>query len=170
MRTSLRLAAVCLATVTASGFAAGAASAAPAAAPVDRLPFAQGPTASVLTDLCSFPVTVTGVQTGYQIIHTLPSGETQLIVHGTETDVFTANGKTLQGLPYTGTVQAIFDAAGNLVRFTSEGIVERVPLPEGGEFFAAGRIDWMLHPEAFTIINPDSGRLGNVAGLCAALA
>ena len=170
MRTSLRIfAAACLAaTPIASGALGGAAG---AAEPATRTPY--GPVTTdpvVLTDLCAFPVTVTGTQSGYLVDRPLLSGGDQLILHGTETDVFGANGHTLTGLPYTSTIQAVTDVDGNFISFTSEGVTEHVPLPQGGEFFAAGRIDWLTHPGAFTLINPDHGRLGNVEGLCAALA
>jgi hypothetical protein len=170
MRTSLRIfAAACLAATPIASGALG--TAAGAAEPTTRTPY--GPVTSdpiVVTDLCPFPVTITGTQSGYFITRQLSSGGEQLIYHGTETDVFSANGNTLTGLPYTGTIQLVTDAGGNEVSATSEGVIEHVPLPQGGEFFAAGRIDWMMHPDAFTLVNPDYGRLGNVEGLCAALA
>ena len=170
MRNSLRLiAALCLAAAPLGSGAVGAA--ADAADPVTRTPY--GPFTGdpiVVTDLCPFPVSITGTQEGYFIERQLASGGEQLIFHGTETDVFSANGNTLVGLPYTFNVQAISDADGNFVSFDAEGIAERVPLPGGGEFFSAGRTDWMLHPDAITLVNPDNGRVGNVEGLCAALA
>jgi hypothetical protein len=168
MRTSLRL--IAAASLAASPVASVALADSAAADTVTRTPYGPVTTSIVVTDLCSFPVTVTGTQTGYLIEHNLSSGGETLIFHGTQTDVFTANGNALTGLPYTGTIELTTDADGNPIRFASEGIIEHVPLPQGGEFFAAGRIDWMLHLDAFTLVNPDHGRLGNVAGLCAALA
>lgn len=167
MRTSLRIIATVYLTaaLTASGTLAAA-----GADPVTRTPYGPVTTSTVVTDLCSFPVTVIGTLDGYLTDHILSSGGERLMFHGTETDVFTANGKTLTGLPYTFNIQIVTDAEGNVIRDASEGLVEHVPLPGGGEFFAAGRTDWMLHPDAFTLINPDRGRLGNVAELCAALA
>ena len=159
-----------VATVAAICIGSGALGAAAIAGTVTRTPYGPVTTATVVTDLCPFAVTVTGTQTGYLIDQSLRSGGEQLIFHGTQTDVFTANGNTLTGLPYTGTIELTTDAQGNPVHFASEGIIEHVPLPQGGEFFAAGRIDWMLHLDAFTLVNPDYGHVDNVGELCAALA
>src|SRR6478672_2033580 len=108
MRTGLRAIAALGLTVglTASGAVAGGAH----ADPVTRTPYGPVTTPTLVTDLCPFPVTVTGTQTGYVIDQPLPSGGQQQIFHGTETDVFTANGKTLTGLPYTSTLQLTLDA------------------------------------------------------------
>jgi|tagenome__1003787_1003787.scaffolds.fasta_scaffold18892257_1 hypothetical protein len=168
MRTTLRIiGAGCLA---ASVIGSGAIGEAAVAGAVTRTPYGPVTTVVEVTDLCPFPVTVSGTQTGYLIDQSLQSGGEQLIFHGTQTDVFTANGNTLTGLPYTGTIKLTTDADGNPVRFASEGVIEHVPLPGGGEFFAAGRIDWMLHLDAFTLVNPDYGHVDNVGKLCAALA
>lgn len=148
---------------------AGAAPGVASADTITRTPYGPVTGSTVVTDLCVFPVTVKGTQTGYLTDQVAADGSERLRFHGTETDVFTANGKTLTGLPYTSNIQLTTDAAGNVVRFTSEGISERVPLPQGGEFFAAGFTNWMLHPDAETLVNPDHGRMGNVEGLCAAL-
>ncbi len=130
MRTSLRvIAALGLAVgLTASGALATGA----LADPVTRTPYGPVTTPTLVTDLCPFPVTVTGTQTGYVIDQPLPSGGEQQIFHGTETDVFTANGKTLTGLPYTSTLQLTLDAQGNVTRLTSEGFAELVPCLRAG--------------------------------------
>src|SRR5690349_12692519 len=149
--------------------ASGALSAAAVADTVTRT-FYSATGTGVSTTLCSFPVTITSTQTGYLIDHTLSSGGETLMFHGTETDVFSANGKMLPGLPYTGNIQLTTDAQGNPVRFAGEGIVERVPLPDG-QFFTAGRVDFLNHLDRpDPIVNPDFGHVDNVAELCAALA
>ena len=70
--------------------ASGALATGALADPVTRTPYGPITTPTLVTDLCPFPVTVTGTQTGYVIDHSLPSGGEQQIFHGTETDVFTA--------------------------------------------------------------------------------
>jgi hypothetical protein len=93
---------------------------------------------------------------------------TMEIVHATGVDTFTANGKTLTGLPYTLNIFWTFDQSGNLHVYTA-GVITRVPLPDGSTFFAAGRVDASANPFAI-YFTPDSGHSTNVAALCAALA
>jgi hypothetical protein len=48
----------------------------------------------------------------------------------------------------------------------ASGVVEKVPLPDGSTFLAAGRIN-PLPP--FLFFEPDHGAFKNLAGFCAAL-
>jgi hypothetical protein len=43
-------------------------------------------------------------------------------------------------------------------------------LPDGSIFLSAGRIDFVGHPGEPFILTPDTGRAGNLAAFCAALA
>jgi hypothetical protein len=90
-------------------------------------------------------------------------------VHQVEHDVFSANGNTLVGLPYTFNQQVTFDSEGNVTHVYASGVASRVPLPGGDLFFTAGRIDFIAHPGVSFLLQPDVGAQGNIAGFCAAL-
>jgi hypothetical protein len=82
-------------------------------------------------------------------------------------DTFTANGNTLVGEPYRGTATFKF-VDHELVEFTYVGVLEKVRLPDGSIFMAAGRIDLLLN-EATFVFNPDHGVARNQDAFCAAL-
>jgi hypothetical protein len=90
--------------------------------------------------------------------------------HFIEQDTFSANGKTLQGLPYTFNVDVLFDSSGNPIKLVTEGVVMKVPLPDGSWFHAAGKVNFLAHPGAAVVVIPDKGNAINLAGFCAALA
>jgi len=138
--------------------------AAPAHA-ADKVPF--NVTGSVVvTDLCAFPVTVSGPLTGWLI--TSADG-TQVQGHAVEQDTFTAHGKTLTSDPYTFNYHARFDADGNVVSeyFTGQVIVVR--LPDGQTFRAAGRTNWANVEQDFNTV-PDTGSSKGREAFCEALA
>ncbi len=125
---------------------------------------------SVVTDICSFPVTITSTLVGTETTFYDQSGEvTRIQIHVVEQDVFTANGETLTGLPYTFNIQILFED-GEVTHVYASGLVARVPLPDGTVFLSAGRLDFAAHPGAEFRIVPDVGRSGDVAAFCAALA
>jgi hypothetical protein len=126
---------------------------------------------AVLTDVCSFPVTVEFTQTGMEIDFFDDNGDlTRAQIHTVEQDVFTANGKTLVGLPYTFNLQVLFDPeSGDVTHIFASGLVSRVPLPGGDLFLTAGRLDFIAHPGTTFLVQPDVGAQGNLAGFCAAL-
>jgi hypothetical protein len=126
---------------------------------------------AVLTDVCSFPVTVVFGGTGTEIDFFDQNGDlTRVEIHQVEQDVFTANGKTLVGVPYTFNVQVLFDPeSGEVTHVFASGVASRVPLPGGGFFLTAGRLDFEAHPGADFLLQPDVGTQGNIAGFCAAL-
>lgn len=124
---------------------------------------------AVLTDVCAFPVTVdfTADVTETDFVDT--SGNlTRVDLHLVEQDTFSANGKTLVGLPYTVNEELLFDSSGNITHVYAEGVIERILLPNGSLFLTAGRTDFINHPEGFVLV-PDVGTPGDVAGFCAAL-
>jgi hypothetical protein len=127
---------------------------------------------TVLTDICSFPVTVELTLTGTAINFFDRNGNLMRIqAHVVEHDVFTANGKTLRGLPYTFSNAVIFDPeTGEIAHLYTTGVASRVPLPGGDFFLTAGRSDFAAHPGASFLLQPDVGAQGNLAGFCAALA
>jgi hypothetical protein len=125
---------------------------------------------SVVEDICSFPVTITSTLVGTETTFYDQSGEvTRVQIHAVEQDVFTANGETLTGLPYTFNIRFLFED-GEVTHVYASGLVARVPLPDGTVFLSAGRLDFAAHPGAEFRIVPDVGRSGDVAAFCAALA
>jgi hypothetical protein len=124
----------------------------------------------VVEDICSFPVTITATLVGTETTFYDQSGAvTRVQIHVVEQDVFTANGETLTGLPYTFNIQILFED-GEEAHVYASGIVARVPLPDGTVFLSAGRLDFAAHPGSEFRIVPDVGRSGDVAAFCAALA
>jgi hypothetical protein len=126
---------------------------------------------AVLTNVCSFPVTVEFTNTGTQTLFFDQNGNLTMIqIHNVEQDVFTANGNTLVGLPYTFNLQVFFDPeSGEVTHVYASGLVSRVPLPGGDFFLTAGRVDFVDHPGETFLVQPDVGAQGNLAGFCAAL-
>ena len=125
---------------------------------------------STLTGVCAFAVSVSFTGSGTETDFVDQSGALTMIhIHLVEQDVFSANGKTLTGLPYTFNIDLLFDSSGNLTHVYSSGVVSRVPLPNGTVFFTAGRSDFVFHPGVDFLIQPDRGAQGDIAGFCAAL-
>ena len=125
----------------------------------------------VLADVCSFPVTVEATNTGTETTFFDENGNvTRIQINTVEQDVFSANGRTLVGLPYTFNIQVLFDPdTGEVTNVFASGVASRVPLPGGDFFLTAGRLDFAAHPGEAFIIQPDVGAQGNLAGFCAAL-
>jgi hypothetical protein len=123
-----------------------------------------------VTDICSFPVTITATVVGTETTFYDQSGEvTRIQIHIVEQDVFSTDGESLTGLPFTFNIQVLFED-GEVTHVYASGLVERVPLPDGTVFLSAGRLDFEAHPGAEFRIVPDVGRSGDVAAFCAALA
>jgi hypothetical protein len=126
----------------------------------------------VLSDVCAFPVTANHSNTGTRTFFYDQDGNlTRVEVHAVEQDVFTANGKTLVGLPYHFNIAFLFEpGAEDPTHAFATGVVLRVPLPGGDFFLSAGRFDFLAHPDEPFVLQPDVGAQGNVEGFCAALA
>jgi hypothetical protein len=125
---------------------------------------------SVLTNACDFEVGVHGTVEYTEIDFVDASGTlTRIFDHFVEQDAFTANGKTLVGIPFTFNIEVLFDSSGNMTRNVATGIVEKVPLPDGGLFISAGWVDWTAHPGTNFVLSPNKGNPGNLAAFCAAL-
>jgi hypothetical protein len=124
----------------------------------------------VVEDICSFPVTINASFVGTETTFVDKNGAvTRIHDHIVEQDVFTANGESLTGLPFTFNIQVLFED-GEVTHIYASGLVERVPLPDGTVFLSAGRLDFAAHPGSDFRIVPDVGRSGDVAAFCAALA
>ncbi len=148
------------------------ASASPASAiQPEKEPFENDFSFSIVdpTNLCDFSIDVTFQATGFEQVFFDQEGDlTKVIVHATEQDTFSANGNTLEGLPYHFTVRVLFDDDGEVTHVFGTGVFEWVPLPGGGTFFGAGRVD-VLAREGEYIVKPDVGTFKNQDAFCAAL-
>ena len=125
---------------------------------------------SVLTGTCSFPITVDFTANETDRFFSDQSG--MLIranAHVTEQDTFSANGKSLNGVPYTFNLKAFFDSSGAITEEFAEGVIERVPLPDGRVFQSVGRVDFAAQGFPSFTVTPDAGTARNLAGFCAAL-
>jgi hypothetical protein len=125
---------------------------------------------TVLTDVCAFDVTVDASVTFTEIDFFDESGAlTRIHLHIVEQDTFSANGKSLTGVPFTFNIDILFDSSGNVTHVFASGLVEKVPLPDGRLFISAGRLDFAAHGFPEFLITPDVGATVNLAGFCAAL-
>jgi hypothetical protein len=125
---------------------------------------------NVVTDVLPFPVSIHSVVSNTQILYFDQSGAlTRVYLHTTEQDTFTANGKTLVGLPYTTDAEEIFDGDGNLIHYYVSGGLEKIPLPDGTLFITAGRTDFNDFPDSNFILSPEKGSQGKLDDLIAAL-
>jgi hypothetical protein len=125
---------------------------------------------ATMSGVCNFDVDVVYNQTGTEIDYFDKAGNlTRIHVAIVEQDVFSANGKSLTGLPFRFNLDLLFDSDGNLTHAYASGITSRILLPSGSLFFSAGRADFINHPDAEFLLSPDVGVKGNVAGFCAAL-
>jgi hypothetical protein len=124
---------------------------------------------SQVAGVCAFPVDVTYTVTAMNTYFFDANGAmTRWQIHATEQDTFSANGKTLAGLPYTYNVQVLYDRNGEVEHWYASGVASRVPLPDGHVFLSAGRVDFINHGD--WVLSPDKGNPGDVAAFCAALA
>lgn len=119
--------------------------------------------------LCSFPIELTATQTFTRTTFYNQNGTiSEIITSGTEQDTFSANGKTLQGDPYPFNFFHQY-VDGVQVSYYGTGVAERVPLPGGGEYIVAGRVNVLTLPPA-PILFVDFGNPGNnLDAFCAAL-
>ncbi len=153
--------AVLVAAVTSAGTAA--------APPPTREPFDISGSETI-ENLCSFPVTLAFHLFGTQTTFFNQEGEVRMVLaHVTEQDVFSANGKTISGVPFTNQQKAVFDETGELIHVYAAGLVEKVPLPDGTLFISAGRFDFVAH-NFEAVFTPDVGVSGDIEALCGFLA
>lgn len=158
-----RLAAVLACLIASAAFATPAAADAPI---VNQYPANYTVT---VTDLCAFPVRFDVVSDVTETNFFNRGGELiRQRLHIVEQDTLTANGKTAVGLPFTVNVEIRFNG-GNITGIDGSGINEKIRLPDGTLFIAAGRTNFLSHPGVTFLITPDKGNPGNIAALCAAL-
>jgi hypothetical protein len=155
--------------VLAAGVIAVFAPAAAAAPPVkSEFTFSA---AGSLEDVCAFPLTVDATGSGTEIDSFDNSGAlTRVSVHVTEQTTFSANGTSLTTIPFTYNITVRFDDSGNLSEAFTTGIIAKVPLPDGGLFISAGRVDLAARGFPQFVLTPDHGGTVNLDKFCAALA
>ena len=125
---------------------------------------------TVLTGVCSFPVAVDATMTETDRFFSDHDGVlTRASANVTEQDAFSANGESLTGLPYTFNLEAQFDSSGNITQLHAEGVIERVPLPDGTVFQSDGRVDFVAQGFPDFSVTPTVGNAVNLDGFCAAL-
>jgi hypothetical protein len=121
--------------------------------------------------LCEFPVSIHATARGTEIDFFDSNGIlVKIKYHFNEQDTFSANGKTLVGIPFSFNVEIIFGSDGIPIHLYSDGVVEKIWLPDGSLFISAGRVDFAAHGFPNFIFSPDKGRSGNFEKFCAALA
>ena len=126
---------------------------------------------AVLSGVCPFDVDVVSVVSGFEIDYFDQAGNiVKAQIHQVEQDTFSANGKTLTGIPFTFNLTFSIDSNGDATSAVATGVAEKIPLPDGSLFVSAGWLDFVDHPGAIFVLSPDRGAQGNVEGFCAALA
>jgi hypothetical protein len=125
----------------------------------------------VVESVCPFPVTVVATFPGTRQVdfYSRDGVLKRTAYHIVEQDTFTANGKTLVGVPYRFRTVANFNESGEVTSAYGTGHHVRVPLPDGRTFFVAGRVNFLQQVNDFVWV-PDSGASKNAAAFCAALA
>jgi hypothetical protein len=124
-----------------------------------------------VSGVCAFGFTIKSTLEETEIDYFDASGTlTRIYFHVTEQDTYIGPRATFTSVPYTFNVELRFDSSGTLTGYVIDGVVLRIPLPNGSLFVAAGRINGLLHPGTLFFFSPDFGRSGNLDALCSALA
>jgi hypothetical protein len=90
--------------------------------------------------------------------------------HIVQQDTYTANRKSLTGVPFAYNASWLFDSDGQVTNVYADGVSEKIWLPDGSLFICAGRMDFVAHGLPAYMLSPDHGNPGNIAKFCAALA
>ena len=129
------------------------------------------PMGGIIDDVCAFPIEWSGWVRSPSILFFDNAGNfIGMNFNSVQTDTFSANGKTLVGLPHRYAGQYFVDSNGIPTQFYRTGVQEKVRLPDGSLFISAGRLDWVTNTSASLILIPEEGGSSNLAGFCAALA
>jgi hypothetical protein len=126
----------------------------------------------VWSDMCPFSVYLeTSANVVERQFFDKSGALTMTHMHWVEQDTFSANGKSLIGVPYTFNIQFLINSSGNITRLVMDGILEKVQLPDGKLFMTVGRYDVVANdfPEG-PVWRPDKGATVNLGGFCRALA
>jgi hypothetical protein len=92
--------------------------------------------------LCAFTVHLT-VHSEADTTQEATANGSIVLDHVTETDTISANGVTVQALPYHYTVHRVLDSAGTQLSAIAQGEQWRFRLPAGGVWSAGGRLDFL---------------------------
>jgi hypothetical protein len=93
-------------------------------------------------DLCSFPVSFTVHTVSVDRPRPAPFGGFS-ILRGVETDRLDANGKTVQGVPYSTMVRYEWDSQGDMTSIHAQGESFKFIDPNGRVVTVAGRANWL---------------------------
>jgi hypothetical protein len=121
---------------------------------------------------CSFPIAI-DAHVDYVTTNFFDSTHvrvrTQAHIH--EQDVFSANGISLTGLPFSFTLDFYYAPDGTETKAKSVGVVEKIPLPSGKLYILAGYVDLFDLPpgQGDFILTVTHGNPGDADALCAAL-
>jgi hypothetical protein len=125
----------------------------------------------VLEAVCAFPITVDATVSAREIEFFDNSGaRTRVQVHVNEQTRFSANGASLTTVPFMYDISVRFDSSGNISEVFTSGIIARLPLPDGGLFISAGRVDIAARRFPQFVLTPEAGATVNLDRFCAALA
>jgi hypothetical protein len=123
---------------------------------------------NAITDVCSFPVDVVSTLTAVEKDFFDGSGMlTRIGIHYVAQDVYTANGITIVGDLYPFNMQILFDENMEITHVYVNGVIARIPLPDGSRFLSAGRVDFIEHAGRY-VLSADKGNPGDVAAFCEA--
>ena len=141
-----------------------------AAGPPEKSEFSNVAFSSVLSGVCPFDVNVQSVISGFEIDYFDGAGNiVRAQIHQVEQDTFTANGKTLTGIPFTFNLdlsdrqQWRRHECRRHRACREDRAAGREPLRQRG----MGR--FRRSSGRGFLLSPDRGNPGNVAGFCAAL-
>jgi hypothetical protein len=125
----------------------------------------------VLTGYCSFPIAI-DARVDFVIKDFVDSGGALVRrqVRIQEQDVFSANGISLTGAPFSFTLDFYFAPDGTVTKAKSVGVAEKIRLPDGTLFIVAGYLDVLTTPSGTEFsLSVTHGNPGDSAALCAAL-
>lgn len=124
----------------------------------------------IINDVCSFKVDVVSTITAREKLFFDHDGVlTRISYHYNYQDQFSANGKSIQGIPYNANMEIIFDESGEITHVYANGVIAKMRLPDGSLFISAGRLDFIKYGYSY-VLSPDKGNPGNIDGFCEALA
>jgi hypothetical protein len=149
----------------------GALAATAAATPPQHFDFSGTFTANDITGICPFPIDLTSeeIATGTNYYDASGNLVRVRIQFRRVLDTFSANGHTLNGLPYTANLQLDFEN-GQLTRISGSGGFEKVVLPDGTIWHTAGHTFNSVNVTTPIILLTDVGRSDDINAFCAALA
>jgi hypothetical protein len=122
------------------------------------------------SDICDFPLHSRSHVRGTVTEFYAANGDLiKVLGHFFETDTFAAHGESLRSATYHYNIRLTFDENGDLEDNVTNGVLVKVPLPGGGTFMSAGRLN--ISPD-FTgnfLYLVDSGVVKNRDAFCDAL-